>query len=166
MKEIFEVIADDGAEQIFSAEEIGLDMEKDYTLGEVLKALGSAGYSSLGLVTIEGEDVRTYLAAAALGRKGGSVKSEAKAKAVAENGKLGGRPRKVQTGQWTKAQLWDEIVRLRDVDSTTGENIPAKTVHVSGLGPVRIMSNAPNSGWSITVVNEGHRPVVKKDCEE
>ena len=32
-------------------------------------------------------------AAAALGRKGGSVKSEKKAKAAAENGKLGGRPR-------------------------------------------------------------------------
>ena len=33
-------------------------------------------------------------AAATLGRKGGKVKSEAKAKAAAENGKLGGRPRK------------------------------------------------------------------------
>lgn len=33
------------------------------------------------------------LAAAALGRKGGSVKSEAKAKAARENGKRGGRPR-------------------------------------------------------------------------
>lgn len=33
-------------------------------------------------------------AAAALGRKGGSVKSKAKAKASAENGRKGGRPRK------------------------------------------------------------------------
>jgi hypothetical protein len=33
-------------------------------------------------------------AAAALGKKGGSVKSKRKAKAVRENGKLGGRPRK------------------------------------------------------------------------
>ena len=33
-------------------------------------------------------------AAAALGRKGGSVKSKAKARAARENGKLGGRPRK------------------------------------------------------------------------
>lgn len=33
-------------------------------------------------------------AAAALGRKGGAVKSEAKAAAVRENGKKGGRPRK------------------------------------------------------------------------
>lgn len=32
--------------------------------------------------------------AVALGRLGGSVKSEAKARAVRENGKLGGRPRK------------------------------------------------------------------------
>jgi len=33
-------------------------------------------------------------AAVALGRKGGRVKSAAKAAAVRENGKLGGRPRK------------------------------------------------------------------------
>ena len=33
-------------------------------------------------------------AAAALGRRGGSVSSPAKAKAVRENGKLGGRPLK------------------------------------------------------------------------
>lgn len=33
-------------------------------------------------------------AAVALGRLGGSAKSEAKAKAVRENGKLGGRPKK------------------------------------------------------------------------
>jgi hypothetical protein len=33
-------------------------------------------------------------AAAALGRKGGEAKTEAKAKASAENGKKGGRPRK------------------------------------------------------------------------
>lgn len=35
-------------------------------------------------------------AAALLGRKGGQVRSEAKTRAVRENGKLGGRPRKVQ----------------------------------------------------------------------
>jgi hypothetical protein len=33
-------------------------------------------------------------AAATLGRKGGSAKSDAKAKASRENGKLGGRPKK------------------------------------------------------------------------
>lgn len=33
-------------------------------------------------------------AAAALGRKGGKAKSEAKTKAARENGKKGGRPRK------------------------------------------------------------------------
>jgi hypothetical protein len=35
-------------------------------------------------------------AAAALGKKGGSVKSERKAAAVRENGKKGGRPRKTK----------------------------------------------------------------------
>lgn len=34
-------------------------------------------------------------AAVALGRRGGKVKSEAKAAAARENGKRGGRPRKV-----------------------------------------------------------------------
>lgn len=34
-------------------------------------------------------------AAVSLGRRGGSVRSEAKARAVRENGKLGGRPRKI-----------------------------------------------------------------------
>ena len=38
-------------------------------------------------------DVKISEAAAALGRKGGSVKSEKKAKASRENGKKGGRPR-------------------------------------------------------------------------
>ena len=38
-------------------------------------------------------DVKISEAAAALGRKGGKSKSEAKAKAARENGKLGGRPR-------------------------------------------------------------------------
>jgi hypothetical protein len=42
---------------------------------------------------VEIEDISA--AAAALGRKGGSAKSEAKAKAVRENGKLGGRPPKI-----------------------------------------------------------------------
>jgi len=37
-------------------------------------------------------EISTSQAAAALGRKGGSVKSEAKAKASRENGKKGGRP--------------------------------------------------------------------------
>ena len=36
----------------------------------------------------------THLAAATLGHKGGSVKSERKAKSSRENGKKGGRPRK------------------------------------------------------------------------
>jgi len=36
-------------------------------------------------------------AASALGRKGGSVKSDAKKRSSAENGKLGGRPKKQTT---------------------------------------------------------------------
>lgn len=40
------------------------------------------------------EDVRK--AASALGKKGGSVKSERKAKSSAENGRLGGRPKKLK----------------------------------------------------------------------
>lgn len=38
-----------------------------------------------------------HLAAATLGRKGGQSRSGAKIKAVRENGKLGGRPRKIKT---------------------------------------------------------------------
>jgi len=34
-----------------------------------------------------------------LGKKGGKVKSEAKTKAVRENGKLGGRPKKLASKQ-------------------------------------------------------------------
>lgn len=37
-------------------------------------------------------DVKAYLAA--IGRRGGKVKSAAKAEAVRANGKLGGRPKK------------------------------------------------------------------------
>lgn len=39
-------------------------------------------------------------AAAALGRKGGAARTPAKASAAKANGSLGGRPRKVYTGQW------------------------------------------------------------------
>jgi hypothetical protein len=38
------------------------------------------------------KDQQIHLAAQALGRLGGLAKSEAKAQAVRENGKLGGRP--------------------------------------------------------------------------
>ncbi len=38
--------------------------------------------------------VDMHMAAAMLGRRGGSVRSEAKARASRENGKHGGRPRK------------------------------------------------------------------------
>ena len=47
-------------------------------------------------------DYKNYLdkersrAASALGKLGGSAKSEAKSAAVRENGKLGGRPKKVK----------------------------------------------------------------------
>jgi hypothetical protein len=40
------------------------------------------------------KDLDIHSAAAALGRLGGLAKSAAKARAVRENGKLGGRPRK------------------------------------------------------------------------
>jgi hypothetical protein len=48
-------------------------------------------YPSRGLKLYRTE---TETVAAAMGRKGGEVKSEAKAAAVRENGKKGGRPRK------------------------------------------------------------------------
>jgi hypothetical protein len=41
-------------------------------------------------------DLRMKAAAAELGRRGGKVRSEAKTSAVRENGKLGGRPKKVE----------------------------------------------------------------------
>ena len=44
----------------------------------------------------EKEREYTKLSAATLGRKGGSVKSERKTAASRENGKKGGRPRKVK----------------------------------------------------------------------
>lgn len=40
------------------------------------------------------EYIQSHNAAVALGRRGGSVKSERKSKSSARNGKLGGRPRK------------------------------------------------------------------------
>jgi hypothetical protein len=49
-------------------------------------------------------------AAAILGRKGGLVKSEAKATAVRENGKLGGRPSGKLIARWSddiKVGIWD-----------------------------------------------------------
>jgi hypothetical protein len=42
------------------------------------------------------EEQMVSVAAAILGRRGGQVKSDAKAKAVRENGKKGGRPPKVK----------------------------------------------------------------------
>jgi len=42
------------------------------------------------------EDEVLRLAASAMGRKGGRSTSRAKQKAVRENGKLGGRPRKLK----------------------------------------------------------------------
>jgi hypothetical protein len=51
----------------------------------------------IGVVGLMRDMVDLTSAAAILGRKGGSSKSAAKAQAVRENGKLGGRPRKVPT---------------------------------------------------------------------
>jgi hypothetical protein len=45
-------------------------------------------------MTDKAPDKAVQKAAALLGRRGGSVRSEAKTAAVRENGKLGGRPRK------------------------------------------------------------------------
>jgi hypothetical protein len=47
-----------------------------------------------GLALAEAKLIRKNPAAVTLGRKGGKVKSEAKAEAARENGKRGGRPRK------------------------------------------------------------------------
>lgn len=62
-----------------------------------------AALESIGLGDEDQEDIenafsaiRTSRAAAALGKKGGRVKSEAKAAAVRANGAKGGRPRKIK----------------------------------------------------------------------
>jgi len=47
------VRADDGAEQIFSRHDLGLDESKGYTRKEWLKALERKGYSRLGVVSID-----------------------------------------------------------------------------------------------------------------
>ena len=53
-------------------------------------------------------------AAAALGRKGGSVKSEKKAKAARENGKKGGRPRKKKEGVVMERLTTEQIADMKE----------------------------------------------------
>lgn len=55
-------------------------------------------------------DEQASKAAAAMGRKGGAVKSEAKTAAVRKNGKLGGRPSGKLIAKWSddiKVGIWD-----------------------------------------------------------
>ena len=53
MKGFFEVFADDGQSQVFTAEELGLDPEFDYNFDQVVEALEKIGYSRSGVVSIE-----------------------------------------------------------------------------------------------------------------
>lgn len=48
---------------------------------------------------IIGTDAVTSMSASALGRKGGSVKSDAKSQASRDNGKKGGRPKTARKGE-------------------------------------------------------------------
>jgi hypothetical protein len=84
------------------------------TIGEVydtrfdLWENGAGSNWSKGQVSIDDDGVSS--AAVILGRKGGQVKSEAKAAAVRANGKLGGRPSGKLIARWTddiKVGIWD-----------------------------------------------------------
>jgi len=48
-KNIFEIVADDNAKQIFSAAELGLEKDRDYTEEEIIKALDKKGYQTKGI---------------------------------------------------------------------------------------------------------------------
>ena len=86
-------------------------------------------------------DVKISEAAAALGRKGGKVTSEAKAKAAAENGKLGGRPRK-----------YGNILTNRDSIEARGyvlTQTAGKLVRSGLFGMLAIDEVGCIDGWSI-----------------
>lgn len=72
-------------------------------------------------------------AASVLGRKGGSVKSEAKTKAARENGKRGGRPRTVYI-DWTSLGPGAEPEDAERFASFIRERRPDWRV-VVGVGP-------------------------------
>jgi hypothetical protein len=79
--------------------------ESGYGTKAILDALcDGEALAMLGLDDSDQEDIecaydklRSSAAATILGRKGGSVKTEKKARSSAENGKLGGRPKKIKT---------------------------------------------------------------------
>lgn len=71
------------------------------------KALESMGLGDEDQLDIEEafSAMKTSAAAATLGRKGGQAKTEAKTAAVRENGKKGGRPKKVVDNQNQRGQI-------------------------------------------------------------
>lgn len=71
-------------------------IEKGLTRGEYNARMGDLRMMELGghVSSIQGSQEAIDKAAVAMGRKGGTVKSERKTAASRENGKKGGRPRK------------------------------------------------------------------------
>lgn len=73
------------------------------------------------IVTNNGIIILKSAAAAALGRKGGSVKSEAKARAVRENGKKGGRPKMYKQAEMLKVVGVMTMEELDQIGHWNGE---------------------------------------------
>lgn len=59
----------------------------------------------------------------------------------------------------SKADLWKMMVSIRG----KREWAPRQNYDVLGLGPVAVISNFPNRGYTVAKINEGMKPVVKAD---